>query len=82
MRTTLSLDDDVAALLEKVRRAKGLSFKKVVNEALRTGLRQLTAPHSRRGRFRTGKANLGRCLIGTIDDVAEALAVGEGENFK
>jgi hypothetical protein len=82
MRTTLSLDDDVAALLEKVRRAKELSFKKVVNEALRIGLRQLTAPDSRRGTFRTRKANLGRCLIGTIDDIAEALAVGEGENFK
>ena len=35
MRTTLSLDDDVAALLEKVRKAKDASLKEVVNAALR-----------------------------------------------
>ena len=81
MRTTLSLDDDVAALLEKVRKAKGLSFKQVVNEALRTGLRHLTTPRSRRGRFHTRRVNLGRCLIGSVDDVSEAMAAGEGENF-
>ena len=38
MRTTLSLDDDVAALLERVRKAKDASLKEVVNAALREGL--------------------------------------------
>lgn len=81
MRTTLSLDDDVVALLEKVRKAKGMSFKHVVNEALRTGLRQLTARSPRRGKFQTRNVNLGRSLIGDLDDVSEALAAGEGEAF-
>ena len=27
------------------------------------------------------RVNLGRCLIGSIDDVSEAMAAGEGENF-
>ena len=82
MRTTLTLDEDVAVLLEKVRKARGLSLKTVVNIALRTGLRELTTPDRRRRRFRTNRAELGRCLIGSLDDIAGALAIGEGEAFK
>ena len=82
MRTTLTLDDDVAALLEKTRQLKGLSFKQIVNEALRAGLTQLTSPEPRRHRFKTRHADLGRCLIGSLDDISEALAAGEGEAFQ
>jgi hypothetical protein len=38
MRTTLSLDDDVARLLDKESRRTGASFKEVVNRFLRVGL--------------------------------------------
>jgi hypothetical protein len=38
MRTTLSLDDDVAQLLNKEVRRSGDSFKGVVNRFLRVGL--------------------------------------------
>ena len=38
MRTTLSLDADVARLLEKEGRKSGASFKEVVNRFLRLGL--------------------------------------------
>ena len=38
MRTTLTLDDDVAALLKKELRKSGESFKQVVNRYLRLGL--------------------------------------------
>lgn len=38
MRTTLTLDDDVAGMLAHEARSKGLPFKKVVNAALRRGL--------------------------------------------
>jgi hypothetical protein len=82
MRTTLSLEDDVAVLLEKVRQAKGLSLKQAVNMALRTGLRQLTTPDRRQRRYRTHPVDLGRCLIGNLDDVAGALAIGEGDAFR
>lgn len=82
MRTTLSLDDDVAVLLEKVRKARGLSLKQIVNTALRAGLHQLTTPGRRHRRFRTHHADLGRCLIGNLDDIAGALAVSEGDAFK
>ena len=38
MRTTLTLDDDVAALLKKEVRCSGEPFKQVVNRFLRLGL--------------------------------------------
>lgn len=38
MRTTLSLDDDVANLLNKEVRRSGASFKETVNQLLRLGL--------------------------------------------
>ena len=41
MRTTLTLDPDVAVLLRQIQRAHGRSFEAVVNDALRQGLRQM-----------------------------------------
>jgi hypothetical protein len=38
VRTTLTLDDDVAAKLEAEARRSGLSFKETVNAMLRIGL--------------------------------------------
>ena len=38
MRTTLSLDDDVAAKLREEMRRRQTSFKRTVNECLRRGL--------------------------------------------
>jgi len=38
MRTTLTLDDDVAEKLRTVAHQTRRSFKQVVNDALRTGL--------------------------------------------
>ncbi len=38
MRTTLTLDDDVAARLIELQRRKGLAFKDAVNEVLRRRL--------------------------------------------
>jgi hypothetical protein len=38
MRTTLTLDDDVADKLKRQAERRGVSFKEVVNAALRNGL--------------------------------------------
>ena len=38
MRTTITLDEDVMAKLKAEMRKRGVSFKEVVNEMLRTGL--------------------------------------------
>ncbi len=82
MRTTLTLDDDVAAILERLRKARGDSFKNLVNEALREGLKHMTSPPKRRRPFRTSSVDLGRCRLGNVDNVAEVLAVAEDESYK
>jgi len=82
VRTTLSLDDDVAAQLERVRRARGGSLKETVNAALREGLQRLEHPPSRARRSYTCSVSLGRPRVGAVDNVAEVLAVAEGEAFR
>ncbi len=44
MRTTLTLDDDVAMLLKKFAQESGLTFRDAVNQSIRRGLvaRELT----------------------------------------
>jgi hypothetical protein len=81
VRTTLTLDDDVAQLLERVRKRRGETLKQLVNEALRAGLAQLEAPRTPRKRYRTKGVSLGSCLLDNVDDVAEALAAADGEGF-
>lgn len=53
MRTTVSIDDDVAALIEERRRREGLSLKQIVNMLLREGLRSgRQAPRPKKYRTR------------------------------
>ena len=83
MRTTLTLEPDVAAALERMKEARGLSLKVAVNEALRRGLRELdTAPTAARPPYRVRPWSGGRLFVENLDDVAEALATAEGEDFR
>lgn len=77
MRTTLTLDDDVAAAIERLRQTREASFKDLVNEALRRGLKEMAEPRKTREPFRTRSVMLGPALIG-IDKVSEAIAIAEG----
>ncbi len=82
MRTTLTIDDDVAAALERLRRSKDKSLKELINQALRRGLEELNAPSKPRKPFRTRSVSIGRCLIGSLDDISEVIAIAEGEDHK
>ena len=82
MRTTLTLDEDVASLLARVRQARGLGLKQAVNQALRQGLQQMSAPPQRGAPFVTQPVDLGRCLLGDLDDIGEVLAIAEGEDYR
>jgi hypothetical protein len=82
MRTTLSLDDDVAALLEAVRKSRGAGLKQIVNDALRLGLEQLSKPAAARAPFRTRPVDLGKCYFPNLDNAWEVLAEAEGESYK
>lgn len=78
MRTTMTLDDDVAAKLKAEARRSGRSFRETVNEILRRGL---STRHSRSQKesFRVVTRDLGKLLPGlTLDNVADVLEQVEG----
>ena len=81
-RTTLTLDDDVAATLERLQRSHRISLKRLINEALRRGLSDMGKRRGPREPVRTRAVALGRVRIAGIDNVGEALAVVEDESFK
>ncbi len=79
VRTTLTLDDDVVAELERLRQARRLGLKEAVNLALRHGLRDLERQvrHPPGERFRTEPLSTGPSLVGRLDDIASVLAESE-----
>jgi hypothetical protein len=82
MRTTITLEDDVAASLKRLEKRRGIKFKALVNEALREGIKCMMAPRQKRGVFRTRSVHLGSCRAANVDNVAEVIAVAEGESFR
>jgi ribbon-helix-helix CopG family protein len=82
MRTTLTLDDDVAAILERLRRNRRGGLKQLINEALRQGLKEMGRRRRPREPVRTQTVALGRLRIPSIDNIGEVLAIVEGESFK
>lgn len=75
-RTTLTLDDDVAAQLREEAARQGLPFKQVLNRTLRLGLRAGTGT-AERPRFRVETHPLGLrpgfdpTKLGQLDDELE-----------
>lgn len=55
MRTTITLDPDVAALIQQVMREWGMTFKEAVNEALRRGLAGRNTEAARTPEFSMGR---------------------------
>lgn len=72
MRTTITLDADVAAALEQLRRTEGRGMSEMVNDLVRAGL---STPAPRRA-FVQQTADLGPGI--DITNVAEALEQLEG----
>jgi hypothetical protein len=81
MRTTLTLDKDVAARLEQMAKKRRLPFKTIVNDALRAGLSVIDKP-APTAAFQTEGFDLGPSLVGSLDDVHGVLARVEGEEHK
>jgi hypothetical protein len=81
-RTTLTLDPDVAAELERRRRKRGTTLKAEVNELLRAGLSHVGERAARPRHFETTALSLGKPLVESFDDIAEVLALAEGEEHR
>jgi hypothetical protein len=72
MRTTLTLDEDVAAELKRLARKTGRPLKELVNDALRVGLHSRRAPAGRP--YRLEPVSLGGVRAGVDLDRALRLA--------
>jgi Arc/MetJ-type ribon-helix-helix transcriptional regulator len=81
MRTTITLEADVHARLERLRRTR--PFKDVVNEALRAGLDELERSQraGKEGRY-TIKTVKGYPRRTNLDNIAELIAEVEGDDYK
>jgi hypothetical protein len=73
MRTTINLDDDVAAAVQRLRDERRVGLSEAVNELARAGL-SASRPH-RRFKQRTAKLS----LRVDVANVAEAIEQLEGE---
>lgn len=72
MRTTVSLSDDVAAAVERLRRERGLGLSEAVNELARRGLLE----SGRREPFEQRSSPMGARI--DVADVEEALEILDG----
>jgi plasmid stability protein len=80
MRTTLTLDDDVAARLKVETHRTGRSFKTVVNDYLRQGLSSTAAAAGQQQpTFRVIARDLGELRPGlSLDKIQQLLDLAEG----
>ena len=82
VRTTLTLDEDVAAKLKAASRRTGQSFKDVVNDALRRGLAK-PVPGPERAPFVIKARDLGDMRPGVnLDNIGELLEQIEGPGHR
>ena len=80
MRTTVTLEKDVAVRLKRLRKSR--PFKDLVNDALRAGLDQIEAKPPSKARRYAITAVKGRPRRTNLDNVAEVLAEVEGDSFR
>ena len=73
MRTTVTLADDVATAVERLRRDRSLGMSEAVNELVRAGLAQ---QDKSRAPFRQKSHDLGRGL--DFDNIADTLETLDG----
>jgi hypothetical protein len=79
MRTTLTLDPDLASKARKGAARLGRPLKEVINAALRVGLDEILAPAKAKP-YRTKPRPLGLRKGLNYDNISELLTRGEGED--
>ena len=77
MRTTVTLAKDVAAAVEKLRRAEGVGVSEALNRLARAGI----ATKAPRRAFRQRAADMGSLMI-DVSNVADALEIAEGAEHR
>lgn len=75
MRTTVTLDDDIARAVDRLRRERGIGTSAAINTLARRGLARDGEPHEA---FTQRVSSMGRPRV-PLDDVGAALEILEGE---
>lgn len=81
MRTTLTLDDDVAARISEEMRKRGGTLKETVNELLRAGF-QAQSETKKVRRFKAQARAMGRREGIDYDNIADLLEHIEGSSHR
>lgn len=88
MRTTLTLDDDLAQQLKELARVSDRSFKEITNEAIRRGLSVGDPPADRPERFRVEakacgfKSGVDPLKLNQVYDDLEIERLGTTDGFR
>lgn len=81
IRTTVTLDDDVVARLKELSIAKGVPFRTLLNEAVRTGLMTFKLSPQKKA-FKVIPVDMGVPRIANLDNIAEVIESLEGESWR
>lgn len=81
MRTTLTLDDDVAAMLRKLQEENRKPFKDIVNDVLRLGLMRKESRQVEHPEYSTPEVEAGPCRYPDLDNISDILSVAEREDY-
>lgn len=82
MRTTLTLDPDVATRAKTEAANHRIAFKTLVNEALRLGLDAYAVRANAAQPYRTLPVAMGLKAGFSYDNIGDLLAQCEGENYR
>jgi len=81
MRTTITLDEDVSSMIQRLREKEKKPFKTLVNELLRAALIGKKTAAVKKTVYATPELAGGNSVFADLDNVAEVLAVAEKEDF-
>jgi hypothetical protein len=81
MRTTLTIEDDVLDKAKEVAKKLHQPFRRVINEALRSGLEKIEEPLKSRP-YRTQPHKMGLMPGRNLDNIQELISQIEGEDHR
>jgi hypothetical protein len=81
IRTTVTLDEDVLERLKEEARSRGLPFRQVLNDVLRSGLLAVRTPPEVPP-FRIEPKHMGTKPGLNYDNIAALLEIGEGDSHR
>lgn len=81
IRTTVTLDEDIATKLKEQSLRRGVPFRKLLNEVLRKGLDAFGTVPARK-RFKVDAVDMGYMPGVSYDNISGLIEVGEGDAWR